>query len=109
MAGCIFWLTAAIQFISRSPTYNPDRPALTSLTEKRFGREPRLHDLYCFLHALAVLSNHKLGSSEAQQTVHWHPISRSNLNKLLKKSIDVPFANQSVDLETFYSYPVGFH
>ena len=25
MAGCIFWLTAALQFISRSPTSRPDR------------------------------------------------------------------------------------
>ena len=109
MAGCIFWLTAALQFISRSPISKTDRLTPKRLTEKCFGRQSRLHDLYLFLHALAGLPNRRLGSNEAQEAVHWHPISRSNLNQLLKKQRDVSFANQSFKLETFCTYPVGFH
>ena len=95
MAGCIFWLTAALQFISRSPTSRPDRLTPKRLSEKCFGRQPQLNDLYWFLHALAGLPNRSRASNEAQQAVHWHPISRSYVNNLLKKATDASFAKKS--------------
>ena len=95
MAGCIFWLTAALQFLSRSPIEKTVRLNQKLLTEKCFGRQPRLNDLYWFLHALADLPNRSCASNEAQQAVHWHLISRSYLNNLLKKATDASFAKKS--------------
>ena len=110
MAGCIFWLTAALQFISRSPISKTDRLTPKRLTEKCFGRQPRLNDLYVFLHALAGLPNRSRASNEAQQAVHWHPISRSYLDHLLNKTTDASFAKKRrANLEAFYTFPVRFH
>ena len=95
MASCIFWLTAALQFLSRSPIEKTVRLTLKWLTEKCFGRQPRLNDLYWFLHALAGLPNRSRASNEAQQAVQWHPISRSYLNNLMKKAMDASFAKKS--------------
>ena len=102
MAGCIFWLTAALQFLSRSPISKTVRLTQKLLTEKCFGRQPRLNDLYWFLHALADLPNRKRASNEAQQAVQWHPISRSYLNNLLKKARDAPLARRNASIWKFF-------